>query len=183
MIILWNLKKSEEFLPKVSLKILQKQYQNENNAKAKLRLLCAIHRKQGKSLDNIVIMTQVSRTTVHDILHRFVERGIEGKDSIKQTGRPPKLTLIQQKKLINRLEQGPPHNQSGLWTTKEVKELIRKNYGIEYSSPHVWEILKMAGFSIQKPRPRHYKSASKKEVAQFKKRLLSWQKNIGKKDL
>lgn len=181
-ITMWNLDKGENFLPKISLYQLRKIYNAEHNAKAKVRLLCAIHRKQGESTDSIMRITSLSKSTVHDVLHRFVERGLSGKDSIKQEGRPPKLSIKQRQKLIEILEHGPAYNKTGLWTTKEVRELIRKEFGVGYTLVHVWELLQAAGFSIQKPRPRNYKAPSKWKMTHFKKRLQCWRGITGKKD-
>ena len=157
---LWKLPKGDDFLPGVSIQELRRLYKKEQKAKPKLRLLCAIHRKEGRSLDDIAGFTNMKRRTVHDTLWRFVERGINAKDSITQTGRPPALTLKQRKKLIQRLEEGPPYNKDGLWTTKDVQEYIRKEFGVSYTHGHVWEILTAMGFSLQRPRPRHYKTPS-----------------------
>ncbi len=70
------------------------------------------------------------------------------------------MTLPQRKSLAKRLRQGPPNNESGLWTTKEVRAFIREKYGVEYAHSHTWLILKAAGFSLQKPRNRHYTAAT-----------------------
>jgi len=179
---MWNLPSGEDFLPKTSMGHLRRLYKNETETKPKMRLLCAIHRKEGKSLDAIADKTKMKRRTVHETLWRFIERGVEGKDSIKQDGRPPRLTKAQQKQLIRTLERGPPKNPSGLWTTKEVRELIHKKYGVLYAHQHVWEILKAAGFSLQKPRPRNHKAPPKAEIEHFKKRLKGWRKLSAKKD-
>ena len=45
---MWKLTKGNEFLPNVSVKRLQEMYDEEKNAKAKLRLLSAVHRKKRK---------------------------------------------------------------------------------------------------------------------------------------
>ena len=164
---MWNLPKGEDFLPRVSIRELRKMYRVEQKAKPRLRVLFAIHRKEGSSIDDIAAFTNMKRRTVHETLRRFVERGIEAKDSIKQTGRPPKLTEQQRRKFIRKLERGPPYNHSGLWTTKEVRELIRKDFGVKYAHGHVWELLTAAGFSLQRPRPRHYKAPLKKEGQAF----------------
>lgn len=161
---------------------LRRMYKEEEKAKPKLRLLCAIHRKEGKSIDEIVDFTNMKRRTVHAILKRFMERGIDAKDSIKQDGRPPKLTIKQRKKLIKKLEQGPLHNKTGLWTTKEVHNLIQKEFGVRYNQKYIWELLTAAGFSLQRPRPRNYHAPSEKEITHFKKKLRCWRSITGKKD-
>lgn len=179
---MWNLEKGENFIPKVSLYRLRKAYNAEDDAKAKVRLLCAIHRKQGESTDSIMRITNLSKSTVHDVLHRFVERGLAGKDAIKQDGRPPKLTVKQRRKLLEMLEHGPLYNKTGLWTTKEVREVIRKEFDVDYTSVHVWELLQATGFSIQTPRPKNYKAPSKWKMTHFKKRLQCWRNITRRKD-
>lgn len=179
---MWSLPKGGDFLPDVSLKELQRAFEGEKVAKPKMRLLCAIHRKKSESLDEITAQTGLKRRTVHETLRRFCDRGLAGKDSIRQEGRPPHLTLRQRRKILKKLEAGPPHNKKGLWTTKEVRELIRRECGVEYSLTHTWTLLKAAGFSIQRPRPRHYK-ADEKEAGRFKKRLRCWQDDIERKAL
>ncbi|PKK85399.1 MAG: hypothetical protein CVT48_05535 [Thermoplasmata archaeon HGW-Thermoplasmata-1] len=181
--MVWNLPKGNDFLPDVSIRELRRLYGEEQKTKPKLRLLCAIHRKEGRSIDDIAGFTNMGRRTVHETLKRFVERGVEAKDSIKQAGRPPKLTEKQRRKLVQRLEQGPPYNPSGLWTTKEVREIIRKDFGVKYAHAYVWELLIAMGFSLQRPRQKHYKSPPAEEIASFKKRLQCWQNIIEKKDL
>ena len=181
--IVWELPKGNSFLPKVGLERLQEMYKIEQRAKPKIRLLCAIHRKEGKSIDEIAEKTNLKRRTVHAILHRFCSRGIDAKDSIKQEGRPPFLTIGQRKKLVKQLGRGPPGNKTGLWTTKEVREYIRRRYGVNYTSVHVWELLRVLGFTIQRPRPRHYKHSTEEETERFKKKLPGWYAIIDKKVL
>lgn len=72
------IKKGEKFLPELSKAELTKLYQKEKNAKAKLRLLAAILRKEGMSLDFISEYIQISKTTVHDWLSRLESKGLDG---------------------------------------------------------------------------------------------------------
>ena len=166
---MWQLEKGELFLSKTSLKEIRNLYKKEMNGKSKLRLLAAIHRKQGKSIDKISELLEKPRKTVHGWLTVFQERGILGKDSVKQEGRPCRLNHAQMKELVVRLEKGPPKNPSGLWTAKEVRGLIRNKYGILYGRTNTWKILVAAGFTPQVPRKRHYKRASDEEIERFKK--------------
>src|SRR3989339_1563818 len=167
---MWNLLKGKYFLPTTSVSQLQKLYDKEKNAKAKLRLLTAVHRKKGKSIDEIAYLLSKPRRTIHGWLTRFQKRGISGKDSIKQSGRPATLTLTQRKNLVKDLERGPPHNISGLWSTKELRDLLKRKYHVEFVSQHVWRMLVSLGFSMQRPRKRHYQRVSDEEIIQFKKK-------------
>ncbi len=183
MNIMWTLLKGKYFLTTTSVNQLQKLYDKEKNAKAKLRLLSAIHRKKGKSIDEIAYLLSKSRRTIHGWLVRFQQRGISAKDSIKQSGRPVELTIKQRKKLLKILERGPPHNPSGLWSTKEVRELITKQFKRTYVKQHVWRLLVSVGFSMQRPRKRHYLHPSEEEIARFKKKLDEKQDTIVRRDL
>lgn len=180
---MWNLPKGNFFLPGTTVNQLQKMYKLETKVKPKIRLLAAIHRKKGKSLDEIAYHVNASRNTVHGWLRNFTSRGLQAKDSIKQTGRPVSLSLAKRKKLIKDLERGPPHNASGLWTTKEVMHLLEKRYQQKYVKQHVWRLLVSLGFSLQRPRKQHYLRPSEEELIQFKKKLGGKQDIIGEKGL
>jgi len=180
---MWKLPKGNNFLLDISTQQLQKLYDQEKNAKAKIRLLSAIHRKKGRSIDEIADLLSKHRRTIHSWLVRFSERSIEGKDSRKAPGKTPALTLSQRKKLITILERGPPHNPTGLWSTKEVRELISKKFKQIYVKQHVWRMLISLGFSMQRPRKRHYQRASDEEIAIFKKKRDEKQDIIERKDL
>mgnify|MGYP001580973583 CR=1 FL=1 len=180
---MWKLTKGNEFLPNVSVKRLQEMYDEEKNAKAKLRLLSAVHRKRGKSIDGIAHLLSKPRRTIHGWLTRFQMRGVSGKDSIKQSGRPATLTLTQRKNLVKDLERGPPHNVTGLWSTKELKNLLKRKYQVEFVNQHVWRLLVSLGFSMQRPRKQHYQKPNKEEIIHFKKKLDEKRDIIVRKDL
>ncbi len=180
---MWELAKGKEFLSNISVKKLQKMYDKEKDVKSKLRLLSAVHRKRGKSMDEIAYILSKPRRTIHGWLTRFQKRGLSGKDSIKQSGRPATLTLTQQKNLTKDLERGPPHNPTGLWSTKELKDLLKRKYYVEFVNQHVWRLLVSLGFSMQRPRKQHYRKPSEEEITQFKKKLNEKQGIIVRKDL
>lgn len=180
---MWQLPKGKQFLPSLSVRRLQRLYNQETNAKAKIRLLCALHRKRGKSMDGIAYLLSKNRRTIHSWLVRFKERGIDGKDSKKAPGKIPSLTLKQRQELVKILERGPPHNPWGLWSTKEVRELIAKKFRRDYVKQHVWRMLVSLGFSMQRPRKRHYKRPSDEEITLFKKKQDEKRATTGRKDL
>lgn len=177
----WDLARGEEFLPDTSLSELKRLMQAETKTKPRLRLLIAVHRKKGESLDAIAEACGVPRRTVHGTIKRFQDRGAAAAHAVKQEGRPPHLSLKQRKQLVRELEHGPLHNRQGLWTTKEVRELIRKKFGIAYVPQHTWRILKACGFSLLRPRPRHHKAASRQQSERFKKKARCIAKKFRRK--
>ena len=166
---MWNLKKGNEFLSYVSVERLKKLYDREQNAKAKLRLLAAIRRKKGESLDEIATALEKPRRTIHGWLQRFEERKLKAVHDKKQPGRPSKLTLSQLKQLRRELIKGPAHVPGRLWTNRLVNEHLEKRYGLRYERKYVTVVLHKLGFSVQKPRQQHYK-ADKTTQEQFKKK-------------
>lgn len=176
--------RGNSFLSDFSLKNLENQYMQEKNAKAKIRLQCAVLRKKGKTMPFIAEVTGKRESTVSDILRRFEERGITGCYAIKQKGQPQKLTTKERIKLKKVLNKSP--QECGLpfviWTTKIVSYFIKHKYNKELVNRQVQRIIKSFNMSIQKQRPEHIK-ANKKLQAQFKKNFDDELKNLCKQDM
>ena len=142
-----------------------------------------MHRKNGKSIDEITYLLSKPRRTIHGWLIRFQTRGIIAKDSIKQPGRKATLTYQQRLNILKDLERGPPHNPTGLWSTKELKDLLKRKYQVEFVNQHVWRLLVSLGFSMQRPRKQHYQKPSNEDIVQFKKKLDEKRDITVRKDL
>ena len=162
--------RGESFLPDISIDDLNDLYQKENDPIAKIRLLAAILRKEGKTLEEISLMIKHPLTTVGDWLRRLHTEGISRKNNKKRYGRPRRLTNKQiedLKPIVFRSpqEQGFPFI---IWTTKLVIQLIEQLYNVSYKPLQVRRILHRLGLSCQKPRPAHRK-ANKRLQEEFKK--------------
>ena len=172
------------FLPTVSLEVLEEKYAQEKNAKAKIRLQCAILRKKGKSQPYLSEVTGLPVTTISGILRRFKNRGILGCYAIKQKGQPKKLSSQERAKLKNILSKSP--ETQGLpfvvWTIKLVKYFLKHQFKTEYVTMQIHRIIKELNLSLQKPRPEHLK-ANKKLQAQFKKNFDEELKNLCTQDM
>lgn len=169
--MVWDLSRGKDFLPDVSITELKELMSSEKNAKPRTRLLIALHRKKGESIDEIAETCTVPRRTVHGTLQRFQERGISAAFSVKQTGRPARLNPKQLSELRKRLLASPKASgfRESFWTTRMVIALVNREYGITYTLQWMWTLLRSMGLSCKKPRPTHYKSSSGASEA-FKKR-------------
>ncbi len=169
--MVWSLSAGNEFLPEVSVVELKKLIASEKKAKPRTRLLIALRRKKGESIDEIVETCTVPRRTVHGTLHRFQERGITAAHSVKQTGRPKRLSPKQLSELRKRLLASPKASgfKESFWTTRMVIALVNREYGISYTPQWMWTLLRSMGLSCKKPRPTHYKASPEASEA-FKKR-------------
>jgi len=181
---MWELKRGSAFLPKVSMGELRSAYEKESGAKAKLRLLAAIKRKEGESIDAIAASISKPRRTVHGWLHRFEQRGLSGADDKKQPGRPPRLKKKQLLRLKADLLKGPQacgyHEQ--LWSRRLVQVHVSEKFKLSYTEQHMRRLLHKLGFTCQKPRQKHYKSAPKRLQGHFKKRFVDSSEDTGRAD-
>ena len=176
--------KGNSFLPDFSLKNLDDKYSHEVNAKAKIRLQCAVLRKKGNNMSFIAEVTGKRESTVSDILRRFEQRGITGCYAIKQKGQPQKLTIKERMKLKKVLNKSP--YECGLpfviWTTKLVAYFVKHSYKKELVNRQVQRIIKSFNMSIQKQRPEHIK-ANKKLQTKFKKNFDKELNDLYKQDM
>ena len=105
-----------------------------------------------------------SKPTGYHWLHRWNESGIEGLKPDFGGGRPPRLSDEEKRELEKVLRK---RND---WTSKEVKALIEKKFGVEYSRAHVSRILKSMGMTFGKPYPKDYRRPENAEE-ELKERL------------
>lgn len=166
------LKKRDEFLVDISQSDLKKRYNLEKNVKAKLRLLAALKRKEGNTLEDIASSLQKPKTTIHDWLRRLEDGGVDKLYDVKQSGKPAKLSKQQLDELGKVLDNSP--QKQGLpfvlWTTKLVQYIIIKLFDIKYEIWNIWKIVKKLNFSLQVPRQENRK-ANKKLQEKFKVEL------------
>ena len=163
------LPKGEGFLPDCSKEELERLYEVEVDPKAKVRLIAAINRKEGKSIPAIGRWLKCPTTTVKGWLSRMHKFGLGARYNKKQPGNKPNLgkrDLVRLKRII----AGSPEKQGldyAMWNNKLTQHVIRKEFGVKFSLSHVGRILKKIGFSMKKPRPEN-KKASKKAQEKFK---------------
>lgn len=170
----WNLARGEEFLPDFSLVELKKCVAAEKKRQPRLRLLVVLNRKEGKSIDQIADAVGLHRRTVHDILHRFDERGLPAAQALPKPGRTPHLTKKQLQDLRTRLLDSPRESgfDEGFWNSRMIVAFVKKKYKVHYTREHTTRLLAKLGFSYKKPRPTNPRRASPEEIAAFKKKRV-----------
>ena len=166
------IKKGSDFLLDIPKDEVKKLYKKEKDSKAKLRLLAVILRKEGKSLSEISISIQKPIMTISDWLRRIENEGLHKIYSIKQTGKPSRLSKDQLDYLYKVLEKSPEEKDIPfkIWTTSLVQYVIKKLFDVLYKTRNVRKIVKKLGFSLKVPRQENIKKSSKR-VEEFKKKL------------
>ncbi len=168
----WDLARGEEFLSDFSLNELKQKALTEKRRQPRLRLLVAINRKEGKSIDKIADSIGLHRRAVHDILHRFEERGIEATETRLKSGRIPCLTKKQLLDLRKHLLCSPKECgfDEGFWNSRMIVNFVKKKFKVQYTREHTTRLLAKLGFSYKKPRPTNPRRASDEEIREFKKK-------------
>ena len=99
---------------------------------------------------------KVSRTSVGRWQQALEANGRRALRKAPRTGRPPRLTEFEKKRLVAALAAGAMAQgySTDLWTLARVGKLIEKISGKRYSESGVWRLLKGLNFSCQRPSGR-----------------------------
>jgi len=87
----------------------------------------------------------ITKVTGYIWLKRWNEEGRSGLIPKYSGGRPPKITEEDKGELKESL------SKRNNWTTREVRDLIREKFDVDYSLKRVREILKSLGMKYAKP--------------------------------
>jgi putative transposase len=108
-------------------------------------------RYNGDSVEKASEKVGVTKRIGYIWQNRWNEKGYEGIIPRYAGGRPSKIS-DQQK---NKLEQILRRKES--WTTKEIKDVISREFNVDYSLKQIYIILRDMGMNFGKPYPRDYR--------------------------
>ena len=82
-----------------------------------------------------------------------------GRPALKRaarTGRPPKLSAADLRRIEQGLKRGPQAlgYETSLWTAWRVADLIERECGVKFSTVHAWRVLRTLGWTPQRPTHR-----------------------------
>jgi len=165
-----------DFLQNTSTRKLKKAFAAETNVKAKMRLQAALFRRKGKKIGEIANALEKPKGTISKWLNRLQDEGLTAAIPKKQPGRPRRLRSRQLKALRNDLLKLPEKlgYSNGYWSTRLVKEHVRKKFKVSFTSRHMTRLLSKVGFSFKKPRVYNPRRASPEELRAFKKKRVEW---------
>ena len=98
--------------------------------------------------------------------NRYKKFGLKGLCTKKKSGRPSKLKPKQEAKIRRKVRR---HNVKRGWTTKHVREYIKKEGGVTYTARHVQRLSHKWGLAQIKPRKRSAYSKKEDREAFLKK--------------
>jgi transposase len=124
---------------------------HENNSRVLKRLYFVKFRYLGDSVEEAAAKVGVTKKTGYYWQEHWSKGGYAALIPNFGGGRKSKLTDEQIKELRNLLEN------KDYWTTREVWELIKEKYGVEYSQKQVGVILRNFNMYHSKPYPFDYR--------------------------
>ena len=129
--------------------------------------------KKRKTQQEIAELLDCNQSSVSRLLEKYKQKG-SVKD-LPRSGRPTKLTKQNLTRLKNKILVNIKKANDNYCSvsTKQVKDLIHKEIGENYSLRHIERIMHKIGFSLITPRPQHIRHDQKK-VDAFRK---SFKKN------
>src|SRR5919205_3495837 len=127
---------------------------------------------RGHTIANVAGVTSFGRRWIEQLLARYNAHGPEALGDLRRRngGVPRVLRPALLERLRARLEAPPP--DGGLWSSRKVAAWMAGELGLAAVLPQRgWEALKVIGWAVQKPRPRHPAAATPEQQEAFKK---SW---------
>jgi transposase len=113
----------------------------------------------GMSPEQVAALYDVGRSTVFGWRKGYAEKGAEAFIVKKAPGRTPRLTdtqIARLRKLVIGRDPRQLQFDFALWTRQMVRELIKREFDIDYTPEGVGKILRGMGLSPQKPLVRAY---------------------------
>jgi transposase len=145
------------------LKQLRDRGRKERNSKQRDRYRAVLLALEGRSTEAIMHTLDRSKNFVQRWVYAYRDGGIDAIYPRRQTGRPRKLTELEELQLRDRVLAGPkPQDTVCSLRGEDVRSIIESEFGVEYSLPGVYVLLHRMGLSSLVPRPRHKKNDPEK---------------------
>jgi transposase len=108
----------------------------------------------GYSTQEVADFLGVDPSSVRRWVATFRNQGVEGLIARPVSGRPPKLTLTQEKIVRRWLGDSPSEHgfDTELWTARRLSQLIQDEFGTRLNARYLSAWMRDRGFSPQKPR-------------------------------
>lgn len=127
------------------IELIDAKLREEKDPKVRDRLRMILLLKEGYKQIEVAEIMRTTERTVYTWKKRYEKEGFEGLKTRKKTGRKRRLEDDDFEDLKRLLKQ------KDYWTTREVRDLIKIEFGVEYTMRHVPRILRKMGMRYQKP--------------------------------
>jgi len=140
----------------ITATVLRKKARDEKDGRAASRLFAIANVLDGMSREEAARQAGMTRQTLRDWVIRYNAKGVEGVHNAPQGHAERALTPEQEEKLATIVEQGPPADGALVrWRRIDLREVIKREFNVEYHERSVGKILRRLGFVRLSVRPLH----------------------------
>lgn len=110
--------------------------------------------REGATVASVAAAFGVSTRAVFSWLAQFAEGGQNALLAKPISGRPPKISADEMRWIAQAVRDNSPQQfkfEFGLWTLSLISELIKRQFGKSLALASVSRVMKLLGFSVQKP--------------------------------
>ena len=120
------------------------------------RLKAAGLLQQGVHEAEVARRVGVHRQSVNRWAKQLAQGGRPALKRAPRAGRPRQLSDSDCQRIVRGLKRGPEAlgYRTGLWTAWRVADLIQRECGVQYSTVHAWRLLRLLGWTPQRPTGR-----------------------------
>jgi transposase len=157
----------------ITAAVLRKKAHREKDGRAAARLLGIANVLDGMSREDAAQQAGMTRQTLRDWVIRYNAHGIHGVRDAPKGHAKRALTPEQEEQLAALVTQGPPTDGTLVrWRRIDLREVIKREFGVAYHERSVGKILRRLGFVRLSVRPLH-PEADAQAQEDFKKTSLT----------
>lgn len=135
----------------------------ERNAKQRDRYRAVLLALEGRATEAIMHSLDRSKNFVQRWVYAYRDGGLEAVVPRRQSGRPSKLTELEEMQFRERMLAGPKQQDAVCSLRgKDALCILQSEFGVKYSLPGVFALLHRLGLSPLVPRPKHKKNDPEK---------------------
>jgi transposase len=107
-----------------------------------------------KTIDEAAFISEVSVRAVYNWKSSIEQSGLDGLVARKKPGRTPRLKREQLDALKKLIATGPEEAgfETGIWNARLARQVIMREFGVDYSERQTRRALHQAGCSVQYPK-------------------------------
>jgi transposase len=123
---------------------------------------------EGERMATVARRLQVSRQSVSRWYQQWKNGGTAALKSAGRAGRLPRLNAAELRQVERTLREGARANgfNTDLWTLPRVAQVIERLTGVTYHAGHVWRVMRVMGWTLQRP-ARRAKERNEESIRQW----------------
>jgi len=140
---------------------LRREAARTRDAKASRRMLAIACVMEGQSREDAAESCGMDRQTLRDWVHHYNRDGLAGlANRPRNNGPKPRLSLEQEARVAEWVEQGPDLARDGVvrWRCVDLQDRIKREWGVSLHERTVGKLLRKLAFRRLSVRPQHPKS-------------------------